>query len=200
MKNLIRWFAHTTGRGQGLYKRLCQPSGNEWAQFLARWGGLHSVGRDVIINMGCNITDPMLVSIGNNVTLSSCTILGHDGVIKILNARYNKKLDSVGPVIIKDNCFVGYGAIVMPRVTIGPDSIVAAGAIVTKDVPPGVVVGGNPARILCRTSELVERLEMRCAEYPWISLVSQREGAFDPDMEPLLMEMRVAHFFKKNGA
>lgn len=199
MKNLIRWFAHKTGRGVSLYKRLCQPSGNEWAKFLARWGRLHSVGRDVHINLGCNITDPRLVSIGNNVTLSSCTILGHDGVIRILNARYNKKLDSVGPVIIKDNCFVGYGAIVMPRVTIGPDAIVAAGAIVTKDVPPGTVVGGNPARVLCRTSELVERLEKRSADYPWISIIRQREGAFDPDVEPLLMEMRVAHFFEQDG-
>lgn len=87
----------------------------------------------------------------------------------------------------------------MPRVTIGPDAIVAAGAIVTKDVPPGTVVGGNPARVLCRTSELVERLEKRSADYPWISIIRQREGAFDPDVEPLLMEMRVAHFFEQDG-
>lgn len=141
------------------------------------------------------MTDPSLVYIGSNVTLSDCTLLGHDGVIRIINNRYGKKLDSVGPITILDNCFIGHGAIVMPRVTIGPDSIVAAGAVVTKDVPPGVVVGGNPARILCTTLDLVTRIESRCANYPWIDLIKQREGAYDPLLEPALARMRSRYFF-----
>lgn len=184
-----------TGRGRGLYRRFCQPSAYEWADYLARWGGLHAVGRDVRISPGCNITDPTLVRIGSNVTLADCTLLGHDGVIRILNTRYGKKLDSVGPVDIRDNCFIGYGSIVMPNVTIGPDSIVAAGAVVTKDVPPGMVVGGNPARPICSTEDLVDRLEKRAEAYPWIELIRQREGAYDPRLEPRLKAMRVAHFF-----
>jgi acetyltransferase-like isoleucine patch superfamily enzyme len=191
----VAYIAKKTGRGRSLYKRLCRPNTSEWARYLACWGGLHSVGSNVEINLGCNITDPGLVRIGNNVTLSDCTLLGHDGVIRILNTRFNKKLDSVGPIDIRDNCFIGHGAIVMPRVTIGPDSIVAAGAVVTKDVPPGVVVGGNPARVICTTEELVTRMEARAETYPWIDLIRQREGAYDPRIEPTLKAMRSKFFF-----
>lgn len=184
-----------TGRFRALYQRTCRPSGLEWAAYLAKWSGLYSVGQDVSINLGCNITDPSRLRIGSNVTLSACTILGHDGVIRILNTRYGKKLDSVGAVDIRDNCFIGHGAIVMPNVTIGPDSIVAAGAVVTKDVPSGMVVGGNPARPICTTEELVVRLEKRCEAYPWIELIKQREGAYDPRIEPQLKAQRAAFFF-----
>jgi acetyltransferase-like isoleucine patch superfamily enzyme len=195
IKDGVRYIAIKTGRGRSLYRRLCNPSPCEWADYLARWGGLHSVGKDVLINLGCTITDPTLVRIGSNVTLSDCTLLGHDGVIGILNTRFNKKLDSVGAIDIRDNCFIGHGAIVMPRVTIGPDSIVAAGAVVTKDVPPGVVVGGNPAKVICTTEELVARMEARAEGYPWIELILQREGAYDPRIEPTLKVMRSAFFF-----
>ena len=195
IKRFVSYFSLRTGCGRSIYKKLCAPNPFEWATYLATWGGLHSVGRGVRINLGCNITDPALVRVGNNVTLSDCTLLGHDGVIHILNTRFNKKLDSVGAIDIRDNFFIGYGSIVMPRVTIGPDSIVAAGAVVTKDVPPGVVVGGNPARILCTTEELVQKMEARCNTYPWIDIIRQRSGAYDPQLEPTLTAMRVQHFF-----
>lgn len=136
--------------------------------------------------------------IGNNVTLSDCTLLGHDGVIRILNARFDKRLDSVGAIDIRDNCFVGYGSIIMPRVTIGPDSIVAAGAVVTRNVPPGVVVGGNPARVICTTEDLVNKIEARCSDYPWMDIIRKRSGAYDSELEPTLVAMRVQHFFGGN--
>jgi hypothetical protein len=113
----------------------------------------------------------------------------------LLDVRFGTKLDSVGPIDIRDNCFIGYGAIIMPRVTIGPDSVVAAGAVVVKDVPPGVVVGGNPAKVICTLEELLTKVEERCATYPWIDLIRQRSGEFDPELEPKLKKMRVEHFF-----
>jgi acetyltransferase-like isoleucine patch superfamily enzyme len=82
-----------------------------------------------------------MLRLGDNVGLSDCTIFGHDGIVHVINARDGTKLDSVGGVDIRANSFVGHGAIVMPRVTIGPDSVVAAGAVVLRDVPPGMVVG-----------------------------------------------------------
>jgi len=90
----------------------------------------------------------------------------------------------------------------MPCVTIGPDSIVAAGAVVTKDVQPGVVVGGgNPVRIICTTEELVRKIEACCNAYPWIDVIRRRSGAYDPDLELALVAMRVKHFFgeQNNG-
>ncbi|MHC8411815.1 acyltransferase [Pseudomonas sp. Hz4] len=195
LKRTIAHIAKTTGRGTSLYKKFCKPDGYEWANHLARWGSLHSVGKGVWINLGCNITDPTLVRLGNNIALSDCTLFGHDGIVGLLDVRFGTKLDSVGPIDIRDNCFIGYGAIIMPRVTIGPDSIVAAGAVVVKDVPPGVVVGGNPAKVICTLEDLLAKVEERCATYPWIDLIRQRSGLFDPEFEPKLKAMRVQHFF-----
>lgn len=52
------------------------------------------------------------------------------------------------PIRLCGNVWIGAGAIVLPGVTVGEDAIVGAGAVVTKDVPPGAVVGGNPARLI----------------------------------------------------
>lgn len=54
------------------------------------------------------------------------------------------------PIVIEDNAWIGGGAIVLPGVTIGRDSVVGAGAVVTRDVPDGALVVGNPARIVRR--------------------------------------------------
>ncbi|SFT45462.1 hypothetical protein SAMN04489724_0825 [Algoriphagus locisalis] len=61
-------------------------------------------------------------------------------------------------VIIGSGCWIGWGAMIVPGVTIGEGSIVAMGSVVTKDVPPGVLVGGNPAKILktIRTKESIQ--------------------------------------------
>ncbi|MBP2262147.1 acetyltransferase-like isoleucine patch superfamily enzyme [Pseudomonas hunanensis] len=197
----MTYFVNSTGRGGAAYKKLFHPNARDWGAYLSRWGKFHSVGSNVHINCGCNITDPSLVRLGSNVGLSDCTLIGHDAVVALIEVRYGKQLDSVGFIDIKDNCFVGHGAIVMPRVTIGPDAVVAAGAVVTKDVPPGTVVGGNPAKVICTVEELVKRVEERCAAYPWIDLVKQREGAYDPELEPTLAAERGQFFFRdsKNG-
>ncbi len=57
------------------------------------------------------------------------------------------------PIIIGDDVWIGGSAVICPGVTIGEKSIIAAGAVVTKDVPPFAIVGGNPARVIRETSE-----------------------------------------------
>ena len=197
--NLIRKVAMKTGKGRGLFRRTA-PCGREWGDYLRLWGGLYACGDQPSINVGCNIVDPYLLRIGNNVRLSSCTLLGHDGVVNLVNRAQGTKLDSVGPIDICDNSFVGHGAIVMPNVRIGPNSVVAAGSVVTKDVPPGTVVGGNPAKVIGSFEDMVERLKRRSASYPWIGLVEGREGEFDPELEPTLERMRQEHFFEGDPA
>lgn len=65
--------------------------------------------------------------------------------------------DAFGKVVIKDWAYVGAHAQIMPGVTIGEGAMVAAGFIVTKSVPDGMVVAGNPARIICSVDEFLER-------------------------------------------
>lgn len=65
--------------------------------------------------------------------------------------------DMFGKVIIKDGAYIGAYSQIMPGVTIGKGSLVAAGSIVTKSVPNGVVVAGNPAKFVCTVEDYIER-------------------------------------------
>ena len=89
------------------------------------------------------------VTIGNHVNLAqgiTVTALNHNF------ADPNKRIDEQGvsttPVVIEDDIWIGANAVILPGVTIGHHSVVAAGAIVTKDVPPHSLVAGVPAKII----------------------------------------------------
>ena len=148
LKNIVKKIAFKTGRFKKLYLRLCNPSGYEFAR---KWGNYHAIGEDCAIWPYTNVTNPEYTRLGNNVMLTNCTVLGHDGSIAVLNKAYNKKLDRVGKVDFRDNVFVGHGAIILPNVTIGPNAIVAAGAVVSKNVPEAL----SPAYPLVSLVELM---------------------------------------------
>lgn len=65
--------------------------------------------------------------------------------------------DSFGKVVIGDWVYIGTDALIMAGVTIGDNVLVAAGSIVTKSIPSGVVVAGNPAKVICTIEEYYER-------------------------------------------
>jgi acetyltransferase-like isoleucine patch superfamily enzyme len=191
----LRSKALNEGRYYSLWKRFGNPTGAQNAEYVRRWGGLHSVGENCSINLAASFTDPAYVRIGRNCVLSDCTLIGHDAVIHMLANIYRKRIDAVGKIDILDNCFIGHASVILPNVTIGPNSVVAAGAVVTKDVPPGMVVGGVPAKALCTVDELMKKFETRSNKYPWDYLIQQRVGSFDADMEPELKRQRVKYFF-----
>ncbi|MDP1524033.1 MAG: acyltransferase [Methylotenera sp.] len=195
LQKILRHFAFKKGRFVGLYIRLCQPANDEFAEFLKQHGKLYAIGENCRINYGANITDPAYVQIGNNVTLSDCSLIGHDGVVGMLNVAYGMKLDSVGKIVIKDNVFIGHGAIVLPNVTIGPNAIVAAGSVVTRDVAPGDIVGGVPAKPIGRTNELAIRLQEKTEKLPWNHIIQKRDAAYDPKVEAELVAIRVKYFY-----
>lgn len=106
------------------------------------------------------------VNIGNNCVLTGCVLLAHDASTnKYLGINYGEQ-SITRPIEIQDNCFIGYGAIILMGVTIGHDSIVGAGAVVSHDVPPGSVVGGNPAKVLCTLDELIEKRRSLIISHP----------------------------------
>lgn len=195
VQHLVRTVAFRTGRHYRLYMRVCRPSAEEHANFLRCHGGFFSIGKGCRIVRTVVVSDPSYVRLGNNVSLSTCTLIGHDGSIAVLNDAYGVRLDAVGKIDIRDNVFIGYGAIILPGVTIGPNAIVAAGAVVTKDVAEGNIVGGVPAKPIGRVQDLVHRLEEETRSLPWGHLIAKRNGAYDPAMEDELRRMRVEHFF-----
>lgn len=106
-------------------------------------------------------SEPYLITIGDHVTVTAgVRFITHDGGAWVFR-REQPDIDVVEPITIEDNVFVGLGATLMPGVTIGRDSVVAAGALVTKDVPPRSIAGGVPARVLCTIDEYWERNHQR---------------------------------------
>ena len=187
--------AMRSGKLAGLYRKVCNPLGNEYAEFLRRHGGFEAIGENCSILTTTIFTDPAYVRLGNNVQFSSCHLIGHDGSIGMLNIAYGVKVDSVGKIDIRDNVFIGFQSVILPGVTIGPNAIVAAGSVVTKDVAPGDVVAGIPAKPIGRVDDLVKRLEEKTKSLPWADLIARRNGGYDPAMEPELQRRRVKYFF-----
>ena len=108
-----------------------------------------SVGENVSIHSGCYIIASGAVSIGDNVSIahnSSIVSVNHGWADASTPIKYNDVL--LSKVIVEDDVWIASGVRIMPGVVIGSRSIVASGAVVTKDVPSGVVVGGVPARII----------------------------------------------------
>lgn len=112
-------------------------------------------------------SEPYLVEIGRHVTISSdCMLITHDGATWVFRdqPRYQHVI-SYGAIRILDNCFIGARSTILPGVTIGPNAIVGAASLVNKDVPPGVVVAGNPARVICTVEEYAEKQLARTPAY-----------------------------------
>lgn len=113
-----------------------------------------SLGRNVTIMPGAFI-DPrfsFLISIGNNCSLSNGVIvLAHDASTYKFTDGYTR----LGKVEIKDNCYIGSNAIILPGVTIGPNVLIAAGSVVNKSIPPNSCVAGVPARVYSKFDEFI---------------------------------------------
>jgi acetyltransferase-like isoleucine patch superfamily enzyme len=195
LRMILRHLAMRHGRARGLWVRLCRPGSDEYTEFLRRHGGFHAIGRGCSINLDVTVTDPDYVRLGDNVTLATCSLIGHDASSAVVGRALGRQFDSVGKIDVRDNVFIGHGAIVLPGVTIGPNAIVAAGAVVTRDVPPGTVVGGVPARAIGTFDAYAERLEAQTRAYPWAHLIEARQGDYDPELEPTLRRLRVEHFY-----
>ncbi len=112
-------------------------------------------------------SEPWLITIGNHVELSfDVALITHDGANWVFrNQEEYKNTVKFGRIRIDDNCFIGARSIILPGVTIGANSIVAAGAVVNKSIPSGEVWGGVPARFLMTTKEYADKCKSDTPEY-----------------------------------
>ncbi|GAB1777013.1 acyltransferase [Priestia megaterium] len=127
--------------------------------------------RGLKIGENCKIYDVhidyghcFLIEIGNEVTITNSSILAHDA-----STKQSLGKTKVGRVVIGDRVFIGWGSTVLPNVKIGKDVIVAAGSIVNKDIPEGVIVAGVPAKIIGKTSDYIEKNRLLMNEVPVFS-------------------------------
>lgn len=116
--------------------------------FHSNWGGHHvHFGKGVYANFNLTLVDDTHIYVGDctmlgpNVTLATA---GHPVLPELREQGYQFNM----PVRIGKNCWLGAGVIVLPGVTIGDNTVIGAGSIVTKDIPANVVAVGNPCRVL----------------------------------------------------
>lgn len=114
-----------------------------------------TIGVDNLIGKDHWGSEPYLITVGSHCQLTSCKIFTHGGAQVVRNV--DPTFDVFGKVVIGDYVYIGYNALIMPGVTIGNHVLVAAGSVVTKSVPCGMVVAGNPAKPICTIQEYYER-------------------------------------------
>jgi acetyltransferase-like isoleucine patch superfamily enzyme len=106
------------------------------------------IGPGVVTGARVTINVDAPVRLGRNVSLGPEVII-YTGTHKLGPGSQRRLQDLVAkPVTIEDGCWIGLAAIILPGVTIGHGSVVAAGAVVTQDVPPDSYVEGNPAQVV----------------------------------------------------
>lgn len=111
------------------------------------------IGDNCAIGDNSHITAYNCIRIGNNVLMGKRVLItdnAHGATTKILLSipPYERPLFSKGPVIISDNVWIGEKVSILPGVTIGFGAIIGANSVITKNIPPYTVVGGNPAKII----------------------------------------------------
>lgn len=114
-----------------------------FAPFHTNFGRLISIGKNIFINHACSFLDLGGITIEDNVLIGP--------KVNLVSENHpidpNQRKSLIGkPILIKKNAWIGAAATILPGITVGENSIVAAGAIVTKDVPDNCIVAGNPAR------------------------------------------------------
>lgn len=128
-----------------LFGRKVDDSVRLFPPFYTDFGKNIHVGRNVFINAGCHFQDH------GGVTLGEGCQIGHNVVFATLNHGLDPAVRRVtypAPIVLGRNVWVGSNATILQGVTIGDNAVVAAGAVVTKDVEPDTVVGGVPAKFI----------------------------------------------------
>ena len=133
-----------------LFGKPVPPSLRVFPPFYTAFGKTTRVGKEVFINFGCTFLDQ------GGITLEDGVFIGPGA--KILTEHHPEEPEirhtlQTESVVIRRMAWIGAGAIILPGVTIGENAIVAAGAVVTKDVPDNTIVAGVPAKILRKIKE-----------------------------------------------
>lgn len=120
------------------------------------------VARGLVLGKNVTITDsayidsgyPYLIRIGDNCSIASeARLLAHDAT----PFKFTDGHARLGKIELKDNCFIGERAIILPGVTIGPNVLVAAGSVVNRDIPPNSCAAGVPARVYAKFDAYLQR-------------------------------------------
>lgn len=133
-----------------IHRKLTPP------KLYARELGVN-IGEDNFLpDKSCWSTEPYLITIGSHCQITSGVRFFTHGGGHILRNEI-PKFDVFGKIEVGDWVYIGNNSLIMPGVTIGNHVLIAAGSVVTKSIPSGMVVGGNPARVICTLEDYKNR-------------------------------------------
>lgn len=140
---------HTPDEIRALFSEIIGKTVDEsfmmFPPFYTDCGQNIKIGKNVFINSCCNFQDQGGITIGDG------SLIGHKAVLATLNHGFvpeDRGSLYPAPIVIGENVWVGASATILPGVTIGDNAIIAAGAVVTKDVSANTIVGGVPAKFI----------------------------------------------------
>lgn len=150
-KSICHLMNHTESKAEQIhhFKQLITAGENLYFEppFYCAYGYNITVGKNFFCNHNCVFLDAGKITIGDYVMLgpnvqlaTACHPLNHED--------RRKGLEFSKPIVLEDDVWIGAGAIILPGVTIGKGAVIGAGSVVTKDVPPFTVYGGNPAKYI----------------------------------------------------
>lgn len=124
--------------------------------FHCEYGKNIFIGDNVIINMNCTFVDNNRIDIGDNVLIASNVQIytathptnPYERVVQELGERTNFCNTYALPVRIGDNVWIGGGAVLLPGVSVGRNSVIGAGSVVTRSIPENCIAVGNPCRVI----------------------------------------------------
>ena len=140
---------------KALLKKILGKTGeNFWIEqsFWCDYGYNIEIGDNFFANVNLVILDGAKVRIGNNAFIApnvGIYTAGHPFDVK----QRNEGLEYAFPVTIGDNVWIGAQACILPGVTIGDNTVIAGGSVVTKDIPANVIAAGNPCRVIREITE-----------------------------------------------
>ena len=145
------------------------------------------MGDDVLFQPKTLPNEPELIKLHNNVCIAAdVTFYTHDVINNLLLKTMDKEdyIPHRSCIEIFDNVFIGGHSVIVGDVSIGPNAIIAAGSVVTKDVPEGTVVGGNPAKVIGSFERLHDKRkkekgsvsDIKTAEEIWTSYYEKRNN------------------------
>lgn len=121
-------------------------------------------------------SDPELIKFHNNVTVASgVTFINHDIIDRMIHYTGVETPYHCGCIEVMDNVFIGSNATILSDIRIGPNAIVAAGSVVTKDVKPNTVVAGNPAKEIGTYDDFIKKRKSDLIADPWENFYHEKD-------------------------
>ncbi len=139
-------------------QRILMSNSALYISFLRKKGVTIGEGTTFFGHVTVDIQRPCLVEIGRNCNLSDGVfIITHGYDWAVLREKFGEMLGSSGKVILEENVFIGINTLILKGVTIGRNTIIGAGSVVTRDIPADCVAAGNPCKVIMTLEEYYKK-------------------------------------------